>query len=399
MIFSLPLFVIFIIIIIFLETLPGLLCYLPSPKFNIKKDYKPKISILLPSRNEDIIIKKTLETWLNVDYPKDKIEILCIDDSDDGKTPAIIKSFAKRYKCVKYVNGEGVNKIAALEKGIKVAKHPVISISDSDLFVDKDCLKELVPYIADKRIGAVFGTRMPKYKKLFQMWEGIRLLYIFVKQKFYTTIDSAPFAHMNPSLFRKKDLARIKLDRNLVADDFFIGIELRKMGLKSVFLPHVKGSYAGTISNLKEMFIRDIRTFKGTLQISFKGYCHTMFRSKYGVFGMFSVPFRQLYKVGRPLLFGALVLILLIEGLFGKLTIDYLASLALIYYFTILITSLIDLIAIFITLRFFELKMLLLHPLYPFFLFSREISIALSVYIYISGKKIKWKKTQSDRIV
>ena len=63
-------------------------------KFNNKITDNPKVSIILPARNEEKFIDKCLKSLINQDY--DNYEIIAIDDSSDDSTGEIIERFAKK---------------------------------------------------------------------------------------------------------------------------------------------------------------------------------------------------------------------------------------------------------------------------------------------------------------
>ena len=64
-----------------------------------KKDrYEPHVSIIISARNEEQNLPECLNSLANLDYPKDKLEIIIIDhDSQDG-TYRILNDFAQKNK-------------------------------------------------------------------------------------------------------------------------------------------------------------------------------------------------------------------------------------------------------------------------------------------------------------
>lgn len=50
----------------------------------------PPVSILIPARNEEIVIGNTLKKILSLDYPREKIEVIVIDDGSTDKTGVIL---------------------------------------------------------------------------------------------------------------------------------------------------------------------------------------------------------------------------------------------------------------------------------------------------------------------
>ena len=58
--------------------------------------YEPIVSVIVPTHNEKAIISKRIENFLESNYPKEKLEVIFVDDSDDS-TPAIIEEYSKKH--------------------------------------------------------------------------------------------------------------------------------------------------------------------------------------------------------------------------------------------------------------------------------------------------------------
>ena len=71
-------------------------------KYTISKN--PKVSVILPARNEEKYIAKCLESLLGQDYPN--FEIIAVNDSSNDKTGDIIYEYAKKNSCIVAVNAK-----------------------------------------------------------------------------------------------------------------------------------------------------------------------------------------------------------------------------------------------------------------------------------------------------
>ena len=65
-----------------------------SDKFDQKPHHNPRVSVILPARNEENFIQKCLDSLTAQDYPN--YEIITIDDSSDDSTGSIIAQYAKK---------------------------------------------------------------------------------------------------------------------------------------------------------------------------------------------------------------------------------------------------------------------------------------------------------------
>lgn len=130
-------------------------------KFDFKnQDEIPLVTIQLPIFNEMYVVERLLENIVQLDYPKDKLEIQVLDDSTDEsiETTAIqIQELQKTGVNIQHItrnNREGF-KAGALKEGLKIATGEFIAIFDADFLPEKDWLQKTVPYFKDTEIGVV----------------------------------------------------------------------------------------------------------------------------------------------------------------------------------------------------------------------------------------------------
>ena len=114
------------------------------------------ISIIIAAYNEEKSIEATIKSALDSDYPKDKFELLVIDDGSTDKTLELAKKFEK--EGVRVFSKENGGKGSALNFGIKKAGGEIIFSMDADTFVDPKSAKNMVRYFKDERVVSVAPT-------------------------------------------------------------------------------------------------------------------------------------------------------------------------------------------------------------------------------------------------
>lgn len=108
------------------------------------------ISVIITSYKEEKTIGKSIESILNNNL-KEKYEILVL--APDESTLNV----AKKYKHVQVIKDKGEGKPAALNLAFKKAKGNILILTDGDVYISDNSLKNLLEPFNNKKIGAVTG--------------------------------------------------------------------------------------------------------------------------------------------------------------------------------------------------------------------------------------------------
>ncbi len=144
-------------------------------KFEKKEHDSPKVSIILPARNEEKYIEKCLKSLLDQDYQN--YEIVAIDDSSEDNTGSIIKEFSEKNPKVIHVSArqkpEGwMGKNWACIEGYKKATGELLLFTDSDTKHSKNVISLAVSHLLSLNLDAL--TVIPKMLCL-DTWTKITL--------------------------------------------------------------------------------------------------------------------------------------------------------------------------------------------------------------------------------
>lgn len=232
-------------IIFWLSVFFILYCYLGYPLIlfilglifgkEIKRaEITPSLSLLIPVYNEEKIIQKKIENSLNLDYPKDKLEIIVASESND-KTNEIVKKYEnKGVKLFSYPNRKG--KQYTIYRNLPKCQGEIIVLTDANGMFKRDAFKKLVRNFADPKIGCVSGEL--KYinpqKVSIGESEGLYWKYeIFVK-KLESKIHSVLGANGSIYAIRKELYSPLSEYRG---DDFELPIRVAQQGFGVVWEP------------------------------------------------------------------------------------------------------------------------------------------------------------------
>ncbi len=120
----------------------------------------PSITIQLPVYNEKYVAKRLVDAVCNLDYPKEKMMIMVLDDSDD-ETVQILSDAVTDYKQQGF-NIEHIRrgtrtgyKAGALKYAMQTTDTELVAIFDADFIPPRWFLKRSIPYFAKPKIGLV----------------------------------------------------------------------------------------------------------------------------------------------------------------------------------------------------------------------------------------------------
>jgi glycosyltransferase involved in cell wall biosynthesis len=210
----------------------------------------PLVSIIISCRNEENFIANCLDSFLEQDYSKDKMEILVVDGMSIDKTRKIVKEYSLKYNFIKLI--DNLNKVTpyAFNLGIKNSKGEVIFLAGahakySKQFISKS-VKNLYEYNADV-VGGVLKT-IPKKNTLWAKAIALSLSSSFgagnaafrVGVDKPTWVDTVFGGCYKREIFDKVGLFNEKLIRS---QDMEFSQRLKKIGTKILLVPDIVAYY------------------------------------------------------------------------------------------------------------------------------------------------------------
>jgi len=153
------------------------------------------ISVIVPTYNAANTIRDTIEALLNQNYPKNKYEVIFVDDGSNDDTVKIIKS----YKKVKLIKQKHKGPAAARNLGAKKARGGILLFTDSDCGPSRNWILDMIKPLKNSKIVGVSGTYRTLNKDSliarFVGYEISRNHEIMKKQKYIDFIGSYSAAY------------------------------------------------------------------------------------------------------------------------------------------------------------------------------------------------------------
>lgn len=123
--------------------------------------YQPTVSILIPAHNEEKVIGRILQGMIKLTYPKDKLQVIVIDDASTDSTGKIAEEYSKEYPYINVVHRsqeEGKRgKASALNAVFKHVNGEIVLCFDADYYPQRDIVEKLTRNFVDPKVGAVQG--------------------------------------------------------------------------------------------------------------------------------------------------------------------------------------------------------------------------------------------------
>ena len=273
----------------------------PIKKNSSLPPYYPSVSMVVPCFNEGKTLAATIDSLLNLDYPKDKLEVMVIDDGSTDHTRQIGESYAARFPSVHYFYKENGGKYTALNLAIEKSQAELVGCLDADSFAEPDALMEVVKkFNEDTSIAAIVpAMRVHNPRNALEVMQMVEYTFgIFVKKIFDNlgaiTVLPGPF-----SIYRREVFSIVgpfKHAHN--TEDMEIAFRIQKHGLKIVNA-HTALVNTTVPATVRSLVKQRTRWTQGFLENS-KDYWYMFGNPKFGNFGIFSLPMSLI------LLFGAL---------------------------------------------------------------------------------------------
>jgi ceramide glucosyltransferase len=232
-----------------------------------KQGFAPPVSVLKPIRGLDPGAHENFASFCQQDYPDYEI-LFCIGDTSDPAFPLleqIVREFPQRQIRILIGNDRGAanDKVAKLSRLVNEASHEYLVISDSDVRVQPDYLREIVAPLASPDIGAVTCFYVPTEDRNWVQ----RLQDMGMISDFYPGIlvakqlDGVKFA-LGPTIGTTRhhlhSFGGYTSLENRPADDLLVGRLIAEHGYEVKLLPYTI-STVPDYASLRDLFHKRLR--------------------------------------------------------------------------------------------------------------------------------------------
>ncbi len=122
------------------------------------------VTVLVPMHNEEKVARGVMTQLTQIYYPKDKFEVIPINDHSSDKTREILDEFASKFPYIKPLHRDtgGRGKPHGLNDAMKLAQGDIIVVFDADYMPSRGIIRDIAICFKDQQVGAVMGRVIPQ---------------------------------------------------------------------------------------------------------------------------------------------------------------------------------------------------------------------------------------------
>jgi cellulose synthase/poly-beta-1,6-N-acetylglucosamine synthase-like glycosyltransferase len=265
----------------------------------LQDDAVPGISFLIPAYNEETHLLQKINNLRQMDYPRQKVQILFVSDGSTDATNEILKALPDpNIEMILLPHRSG--KATALNQAVLRARHEILVFSDASTLFAADALRKLARHFADASVGAVCGALRFQASSESQQTEGIYWKYESMIRLMEARLGATLTA--SGAVYALRRETYLPLDPRTVLDDFVIPMNARRGGYRVLYDPEAIATDFAPES-IKGEFTRRVRLATGS-------FASLMFllRVPMGGFGRFAFVSHKLLRWILPLLLCTLLI-------------------------------------------------------------------------------------------
>lgn len=229
----------------------------------------PILSIIISVFNEEAVIQQKIENCLNLDYPKDKLEILIGSDGSTDRTNTILSRYEGRFGNLRiFMAKERKGKPYTINKLVEASGSEILFFTDARQIIERNALIKLVRNFRDEKIGCVSGGLIYR-KKDSITGRGIGAYWKY--EKYLREMESNIYSMIGATgaIYACRRALFVLLPQNMILDDMYIPLKVVEKGYRAIF-EREANAYDIFAEIPRDEHKRKIRTLSGNYQIFFQ---------------------------------------------------------------------------------------------------------------------------------
>ena len=276
---------------------------LVTRRSQIKLKSYPAVTVIVPCWNEETTIYKTVKSLLSLNYPKDKIKILLIDDGSTDHTWEVIQQFSE-YSNIKIFHKENGGKHTALNFGLLHTDTEFVGCLDADSLVHTESLVRIMSYFEEDKdtMAVVPSVVVYNPKTLIQKAQAFEHYMTVFMRKMHGFLGAVAVLPGPFSIYKKKVFNDLGLFREAYnVEDTEMAYRMHKNHYK---IDDCNDAYVYTVMppTVMKLYRQRLRWIYGIIN-NIIDYRDVILKKKYGDFSMIVVPSAVIFMLSALCMF------------------------------------------------------------------------------------------------
>jgi cellulose synthase/poly-beta-1,6-N-acetylglucosamine synthase-like glycosyltransferase len=234
----------------------------------------PSFSIIVPAKNEEKTIDRLFKALSNLAYPKDKVEIVVVEDGSKDGTLELCEKHANALPNVTVIHSRSsFGKPSALNNGLSLCHGDLVAVFDADNIPAPDVLLNAARYFEDSSVAAVQGRTMSANSRENMLTQFVSYEEAVWCEAYLRGKDTLGlFVHFKGScqFIRRNVLEKLSgFDETTLSEDMELSARLAEKGYGIKYAGDVC-AWQESPSSLSTLFKQRTRWFRGTMEVACK---------------------------------------------------------------------------------------------------------------------------------
>ena len=285
-----------------------LLTFLSTPakgkRERLASSRTPTVAIIVPCFNEETTIKGTVDSLLALEYPKDKLTIVLVNDGSTDNTKNVMDAY-EGHPGIMIVHKENGGKHTAINEGIRLSPNAeFVGCLDADSFVDPSALREIVSCFDNPKVAAATpAMSVFQPRSLLEHMQNMEYIFGIAHRHVLSAVNGIYVTPGPFSFYRKSVIDEIGGFRHAhQAEDMEMALRIQKAGYLIDNAPRAR-VYTKVPRTVLKLIKQRTRWTTGFLRNMTSEYRDLVGNPKYGVLGLMVLPLGFVSVVGGVTLF------------------------------------------------------------------------------------------------
>jgi|ERR1041384_2546703 cellulose synthase/poly-beta-1,6-N-acetylglucosamine synthase-like glycosyltransferase len=152
-------------------------------KIQRNNSFEPTVSVIVAARNEEVHIGACIKSLIRLDYPREKLEAVIVNDGSNDRTREIAEELGRNHPWMKVISashgtGNLLGKTNAVSQGIEVSHGEILMFTDADCSVPQEWVRETVKCF-DEKAGIAGGFTLLESSRTFEGMQALDWIFLF----------------------------------------------------------------------------------------------------------------------------------------------------------------------------------------------------------------------------